>query len=295
MMYQEEVTLQQLADNSDFRVGYSDDDIVIIDSIQKFTEASTTLVPMNVIAICIQGKAQVRLNGQPIELHKNQVMVIPQNVIVTDMMVSPDFSFKTMLLTNRILQSFLREKMSLWNDVMYVHRLNVLVMDDDDILFYTNFYEMLKFSIERGKGNPYHTEIIRSLICAAILGLCGTLRHMLPGEPQPQRLSMSMIHFKRFLDLLHTSKVKHRSVDSYAKELFISPKYLSSICKKHSGKTANMWITEQVMEDVRFYLRQSDLNIKQVSIVLGFPNTSFFGKYVKDHFGLTPTQLRNQR
>jgi AraC-like DNA-binding protein len=27
---------------------------------------------------------------------------------------------------------------------------------------------------------------------------------------------------------------------------------------------------------------------------LGFPNTSFFGKYVKEHFGCTPTQLRQQ-
>ena len=30
----------------------------------------------------------------------------------------------------------------------------------------------------------------------------------------------------------------------------------------------------------------------QVCDRLGFPNTSFFGKYVREHFGVTPIQLR---
>ena len=76
-------------------------------------------------------------------------------------------------------------------------------------------------------------------------------------------------------------------------KLCISPKYLTAVCKKNSGKTANEWITEQVLEDIRYYLRQTDLSIKQICDRLGFPNPSFFGKYVKDHFGMTPMEFRN--
>ena len=36
------------------------------------------------------------------------------------------------------------------------------------------------------------------------------------------------------------------------------------------------------------------MSIKEVSHQLGFPNTSFFGKYVKEHFGMTPIQFRRQ-
>ena len=64
-------------------------------------------------------------------------------------------------------------------------------------------------------------------------------------------------------------------------------------CKKNSGKTANEWITEHVLEDIRYYLRQTDLSIKQICDKLAFPNPSFFGKYVKDHFGMTPLEFRN--
>ena len=89
--------------------------------------------------------------------------------------------------------------------------------------------------------------------------------------------------------------MKHRTVDSYASELFITPKYLSAICKKSSGKTANEWITEAVMEDIRYYLKLTDLSIKQICNIMGFPNPSFFGKYVKEHFGMPPIQFRTSK
>ncbi len=91
---------------------------------------------------------------------------------------------------------------------------------------------------------------------------------------------------------MHTD-VKRQKVESYAKELCISPKYLTAVCKKNSGKTANEWITEHVLEDIRYYLKQTDLSLKQICDRLGFPNQSFFGKYVKDHFGMTPMEFRN--
>ena len=293
-MQQEEVTIQTLTDNEGIQVGYSDNDIVIIDSIQKFAEISAAHVSMNAIAICTQGKVQGTLNGKMIELHKNQVAIIPQNVVVTDLMVSPDFDLKAMFFTNRILQSFLREKMSIWNEVVYIRRLNVVTLEDDDMQFYTYFYEMLRMCFYRGDNHPFRTDIIRSLLRAAILGLCGGLKQRILTDEVSTDTSIVNNHFQHFLDLLHSVEVKHRKVEWYASELCISPKYLSALCKKHSGKTANEWITEHVLEDIRYYLKQTDYSIKQISDLMGFPNPSFFGKYVKEHFGMTPMQIRQQ-
>jgi AraC-like DNA-binding protein len=298
MKQHEEVTFQTLTDNEDVQIGYSDNDIVVVDSIQQFTETRTAHVSMNAVVICTSGRVQAQMNGIQMELHKNQVAVIPQNVTVTDVMISPDFNLKAMFLTNRILQSFLHEKMNIWNDMMYIHRQHVVTMDEDEILFYTHFYDMLTLAIERGKENPYHTEIIQALLRSAILGLCGAMKWMLSADNQlsivNSQLSTGESHFQRFLDLLHSNDVKRQTVEAYANELCISPKYLTVVCKKNSGKTANEWITEHVLEDIRYYLKQTDLSIKQICDRLGFPNPSFFGKYVKDHFGMTPMQLREQ-
>ena len=292
VMKQKEISLQTLTANEDIQVGYSDSDIVIVDSIQKFAEVSAAHISMNAIAICSQGKVQGMLNGQVIELHKNQVAIIPQNVIVSDLMISPDFDLKAMFFTNHILQSFLREKMNVWNAVAYVRRLHVVSMEDEDLHFYTNFYEMLRMCFDKHVDYPFRTDVIQSLLRAAILGLCGALKQRVLNDDALIASQTNNSHFQQFLDLLNSVDVKHRTVEWYAKELCISPKYLSALCKKHSGKTANEWITEHVLEDIRYYLKQTDYSIKQICDMLGFPNPSFFGKYVKDHFGQTPAYFR---
>ena len=57
-MVQEEVSLQTLTDNEDINIGYSDNDIVVVDSIQQFAEVSAAHVSMSAIAICTCGTWQ---------------------------------------------------------------------------------------------------------------------------------------------------------------------------------------------------------------------------------------------
>ena len=292
-MQQEEISLQSLTTNEGIHVGYSDNDIVIVDSIQQFAIVSEAHVQMSAIVICTSGRVQGLMNGKTIELRQNQVAVIPANVVIADLMTSPDFNIKALFFTNQILQSFLREKMSIWNEVMYIQRLHVISLTDEDLRFYTCFHDMLSLYFEKSADTPFRSDVIQSLVRCAMLGLCGAMKQQLTDTTHlPSEIRTSSGHFQRFLDLLHSSKAKHRTVESYASELCISPKYLSFVCKKQSGKTANEWITEQVMEDIRYYLRQTDLSVKQVCDRLAFPNPSFFGKYVKEHFGVTPLQLR---
>ncbi len=293
MKFEGHITIQSLSARDEVQIGYFDNDIVIVDSIQHFTEVQAAHMAMNAVVICTSGKIQTQMNGYPITLHQNQVGIVPQNVLVTDVMVTPDFDMKAMFLTNRILQSFLREKMNIWNDMMYIHRLHILDMEADDMLFYTHFYDMLNISINRGKDNPFRTEVIQGLLRSAILGLCGGMKQKMIASMATDTPPANM-HFQQFLNMLHTEDMKRQSVEAYANRLCITPKYLTAICKKQSGKTAIEWIREQVLEDIRYYLRQTDLSVKQIADRLGFPNASFFSKYVREHFGMSPMQFRQQ-
>lgn len=293
-MYQEGITIADFKDDQNVSVGYHDDDIVIIDNVKGLVESRSARVTMNVLVVAISGKAIGNVKGETIELNANQVFVSSPNATFNDFMMSPDFEFKAMFFTNRILQSFLREKMGVWNEMIYVHRIRVFTMGELDVVFFSHFYDMLRMCIYSDQNNPYKTDVIQSLLRSAFLALCGRMSQILPENNQLQLKQPDNI-FQRFIDLLNLSKTKHRTVESYADELCISSKYLSAICKKNSGKTANQWITEHVLEDIRYYLQSSDLSIKQISSLVGFPNTSFFGRYVKEHLGKTPLQIRNNR
>ena len=293
MKRNEEITLQSLAEKGEVRIGYSDNEIVVVDSIQQFTEINAAHIAMNVIMICTNGKIQARMNDMQMSLSKNQVAIVPQNVLVTDIMISPDFDMKAVFLTTSILQTLLREKMMIWNDMMYVHHNHVITLDDEDVDNYSQFYDMLRSAVERGNKKPFRKEVVQSLLKVALLALCGEMKLMLPEDNLSEETKLSNSHFQRFLEVLHNSEVKYHTVEYYASELCISPKHLTSICKRISGKTANEWIREQVIEDIRYYLKKTDLSIKQVGNRVGFSNTSFFGKYVKQHLGMTPMEYRN--
>lgn len=80
----------------------------------------------------------------------------------------------------------------------------------------------------------------------------------------------------------------------YADSLCVTPKYLSTVCKQVTGKTALHWINEYVQVDIRHWLKNSDKTIKEIAGLLEFPNISFFGKYCRAHFGVSPTELRKR-
>lgn len=96
--------------------------------------------------------------------------------------------------------------------------------------------------------------------------------------------------FDRFLKLVLENYMSERSVSFYANEMCITPKYLSMIVAKESGKYAVDWIRDQVIFKAKALLRSRQYTVQQVADMLHFPNPSFFGKYFKQVVGIPPRQ-----
>ncbi len=98
--------------------------------------------------------------------------------------------------------------------------------------------------------------------------------------------------FGKFLTLIASEQYKRRQVSYYADKLCLTPKYLSIVCQRVSGKSPMMWITESVMEDCYVMLRDTNKTVKEISDGLGFPNSSFFGQFFRRQAGMTPLEYR---
>ena len=94
------------------------------------------------------------------------------------------------------------------------------------------------------------------------------------------------------MSLLAESAGRVRSVSAFANMLNVTPKYLSKCVKEESGRTPLDHIHEATINTIRQQLRYSDKTVKEISNDLDFPNLSFFGKFVKEHLGLSPTDYR---
>jgi len=100
--------------------------------------------------------------------------------------------------------------------------------------------------------------------------------------------------FIKFRNLLTKEFWRHRSVSFYADNLNVTPKYLSEVIKKQTGKTAGEWIDRAIILEAKVLLQNKELGISQVSDRLNFSDQSVFGKFFKTHEGVSPLEYRKR-
>ncbi|WP_052646748.1 helix-turn-helix domain-containing protein [Paenibacillus terrae] len=86
---------------------------------------------------------------------------------------------------------------------------------------------------------------------------------------------------------------EHLTLESLAKQLRISPSYLSNKFKEETGETLKAYIQRQKIEEAKNLIVYSDLSISEIYSLLNFHDQSYFTKVFKKITGLTPKQYRN--
>lgn len=273
-------------------VGYTDEDIIVMDDLKTLSITRPIKMNMNTILICTEGRMQADLNGSTYSIERRDVLICSPHIIMNNTLISPDFTCKILMLTDKIVQGFLRNKSRLWNEAFYVNRRYILHLDEYQFDIFRYYYELIHKRIKEPSAY-FQKDIMQSILQATLFEVCGALSRA--AEPEgPSNATQGEQLFKRFMELLSGSDVKRHPIFHYAKQLCVTPKYLSTICKSLSGKTASKWIQEYTDEDIRYFLRDTNMSIKEVANTLAFPNLSFFGKYVRTHFGMSPGEFRRR-
>ncbi|PKG21588.1 helix-turn-helix domain-containing protein [Niallia nealsonii] len=78
-----------------------------------------------------------------------------------------------------------------------------------------------------------------------------------------------------------------------AKQLNISPSYLSNKFKEETGETLKAFIQRKKIEEAKNLIVYSDLSVSEIYSVLNFHDQSYFIKVFKKLTGLTPKQYKN--
>ena len=97
---------------------------------------------------------------------------------------------------------------------------------------------------------------------------------------------------RQFIASVQKNCDRHRDLEFYAKELCVTPKYLSRIVSEQSGRVATDIIREYVISAARLLLSGGEYNVQQVSNLMGFPSASYFGRYFLKATGMTPRQFQ---
>lgn len=295
-MYNDELEIKELdlddLDNKKPLVDYYDGDIAIIDNISNLTNVAPFYAKMNFMIICTKGRIQFNINDTPLMLQEHQILLSAPYVILDNYLFSPDFECKILCMSDDIIHAMLGDRVNSWNISVHNARTNIIQLPTEDQEQFVYYYELIKFKMDH-QERPNSTAVMQAIMQAMLFDVLSLIDSGKPAADDAAPSHGKSI-FNDFLRLLAAKKVKHLPVDAYASELSITPKYLTMLCTKYSSRPASDWIAQYTKEDIRYQLLHTEQSVKEISARLGFSNISFFGSYVRRHFGVSPTQLRAQ-
>jgi AraC-like DNA-binding protein len=214
-------------------------------------------------------------------------------------MSSPDFNCRQIWFTrSELLNINMYGEVSL-ADLTYLKLHPTVHLTPDDVQLLDDYFQLLCRRM-RDRSPLLYRDIVRSLVSAMMLEMLCIMRREEKQEAvsKEQKGANPGIHKRlladKFLQLVEQSDGRIRKVDAFARQLNVTPKYLSTILKETINRRPSMMIEHFTMGAIERRLRFTDMTMQEIANDLKFANASFFGKYFKEHTGMTPLEFRNK-
>lgn len=248
-----------------------------------------------IIGVGTEGETSLTSNLQEFRLKKDSLFIFsPKHILQVQsnnrfkahlIIIAPDFLKRINIDTKRMMPLFLQ-----------FGSLPCMELTHAESQSLRSFISMVEQEL-KGSETDFSSEIIGGLIAATIYKVGDILTHYLTEHPEVD----SPIHnraeeyFRQFTELLGEHYKHERSVGFYARQLCITPKYLTTLIKRISGKSVSEWIDNYVILEAKTLLKYSNMSVQEIAYYLNFPNQSFFGSYFKRNAGMSPSQYKAKK
>lgn len=276
-------------------IDYVDENFIVLDNVDAtFPDSDPVKLNCFIIAFCMEGEASIHINNKSHALPTDHCAIILPNTVIRHLHHNEGCTFRIVAISSKFMKEASNNKKEIWDIGYYLYNNPVFPVNRNSS-YKLYLYKELALNSISGKEHPYSKEVKKHIFSAIFCELLGALHRTLPVQEEASifRNDRSMYIFRKFMDKVNEDDGTHRTVAYYADKLCYSPKHLSTVIKKVSGRTPLAIINEHAMECIKYHLKHSDISIKEVAEHFDFVNPSFFGKFVKAHTGMSPMQYRN--
>ncbi len=275
------------------------DELIISDNIDEVNISPETFSNFLIVFFCEKGALQFSVGSKRYVAEAGTLVVSTPHNIIGLYMRTPDLQGKiicadTSLFDDSVLKIFHLDPNWL-KKMIYLSQNPLYHTSEFHRKLFLAYFNLLEIYLE-DSDKYYRKDSIKLLAQSVIVEIMHQLDNGNLVEESSNKTSADISQkdrlFRRFITMLLQDACTDREVKAYADRLLITPKHLSYICKEQSGRTASEWITETVVRNIKYYLLQTDLTIKEIAFKMDFPDVSFFCKYTKKHLGKSPIEYR---
>ena len=262
-----------------------EEDIVVIDDITELPIYGQPFVSQDyVFGINHCGTVEAEYNTTPVQYCQHDVSIIYPNHTIWAKRSSEDYR-TTLVVVSADAFRELSTHITFRNRFSYEQNPSFHLTDSQYAIL------MSIVSAMRSVGNsdaPSRKTLMVSML-DVLLTMTDHFRHQneTQDELAPQRIS------SRFYQALAEHHHESHSVGYYADMFFLTPKYFSDVIKQETGHSAKYWIGTYLTKRAKLLLRsRRELNMQQISDMLGYDDQTSFSRHFKKMTGVSPSAFR---
>jgi AraC-like DNA-binding protein len=273
-----------------------DDGLVITDRFGGVPAGRLKPLDYGIFIFCTAGKAQFDYDGQTILLYPNDLFLFFAHTVMENFMSSPDFDCREIWFSRGELWDMNMYGKNSIADLVTLKQNPKVALDQADAAKLDTYFQLLCQNL-RENAQPEGQAIVHSLFSTFILEALTIMRRG-QCETAPEANGGVRLHGKlladRFVELVEQSDGRVRRVEEFAAMLNVTPKYLSKLLMKTMNRKPSVIVALFTLKAIENRLRFTDLTMQQIADDLHFSSASSFGKFVKEHTGMTPLEFRQK-
>ncbi len=265
------------------------DDILFVNDVHTVPILEYPIKPGVIMCIlCNSGYAEGSVNMRNWRFESDSLHVVQPEQRFQYYSVSGDFSASIFFLSLKFITSLELKVKESTSTFIYLRDNPVMAVKPVEKEFQQNYYTMLH-AVAKMHDNPYQLEMARYLFQIFFYATTN-FEHF--NNKENKSKSRVDVYFEMFHNMLLKFYRQSREVSFYAEKLRLNSKYLSTIIKEATGKSASEWIDGYVILEAKSMLKSKEMTIQEISDYLWFTDQSAFGKYFKRNVGVSPKEYR---
>ncbi len=263
------------------------DKIIITDTLSEIASEKTGGYLAH--ALCIGGSMEFDFNGKHFTFGTHDLMIVRKGALVSNMRPSHDFKVMVIYIEAGFVEHCTPQSNYGMKGQLALFMNPVMHLNESQFTLCLQDFKGVQYRYDT-TGFVFYEESIRCAVQLMLLDFFD-FHAWLYGENSITTQYAAVMN--KFFALLDSGVYReHREVTFYASELCITPKYLSEICKKVSGHSANFWINRYTSLDISRKLRDKNLTFVQISDMFHFSSPAYFSRYVQNNLGMSPSDYR---
>ncbi|AKD57397.1 helix-turn-helix transcriptional regulator [Spirosoma radiotolerans] len=250
-----------------------------------YPERNEVFFEEHAVIVVLEGEKKFSSPTQELHVHKGQILFFQRGCYSMNESIDNSYRSLVFFVNEKLLKEFVSQHLSLFQALPAPPPADLILSFSSSPTFTTFINSLLPYF---GAKTPFLNELLRLKFQELLLHLLeldtsghlrATLLHIYQGQKTDLDYLMNT-YFLKPLSMSELSKLSGRSLSAFKREF-----------ENHFHTSPGHWIRQKRLEHAHFLLRNTDKNVSEVSMEIGYESVSHFIKAYKQQYGATPKRM----